>query len=58
MNIRTADLPCCFAGLGLAAPLDRRTAWLSLPRIGWPLLATYVSEWVALNNADPLFAGQ
>lgn len=32
---------------------ERRAAWLILPRVLWLGLATYVSVWVALNNADP-----
>ncbi|THF67708.1 tryptophan-rich sensory protein [Deinococcus sp. Arct2-2] len=53
-----AGLLLGLASLGLAARLDRRAAWLILPRIVWLLLATYVSGWVALNNADPFFGGQ
>lgn len=46
--IGTASLACCLA-------LDRRAAWLILPRVLWLLLATYVSVYVALNNPDLLF---
>lgn len=35
--------------------IDRRAAGLVLLRVLWLALATYVSVWVALNNADPLF---
>lgn len=46
--IGTASLACCLA-------LDRRAAWLIVPRVLWLLLATYVSVCVALNNPDLLF---
>lgn len=32
---------------------ERRAAWLILPRVLWLGLATYVSVWVSLHNADP-----
>ena len=41
------------ASLGWCLAVDRRAAWLILPRVLWLLLATYVSVWVALHNADP-----
>jgi translocator protein len=53
-----AGLLLGLASLGLAARLDRRAAGLILPRIVWLLLATYVSVWVALNNADPFFGSR
>jgi translocator protein len=41
--------------LALCFTLHRRAALLILPRVLWLLLATYVSVYVALNNADPFF---
>lgn len=46
--IGVASFSCCLA-------VNRRAAWLILPRVLWLVLATYVSVWVALNNADPFF---
>lgn len=46
--IGVASFACCLV-------VDRRAAWLILPRVLWLVLATYVSVWVALNNADPFF---
>lgn len=46
--IGITSFACCLA-------VDRRAAWLILPRVLWLVLATYVSVWVALNNADPFF---
>ena len=40
------------ASLVLAFRLDRAAALLVLPRILWFALASYVSVWVAANNAD------
>lgn len=44
--VGVASFACCLA-------VDRSAAWLILPRVLWLVLATYVSVWVALNNADP-----
>ena len=46
--VGVASFACCLA-------VDRRAGWLILPRVLWLVLATYVSVWVALNNADPFF---
>ena len=46
LGVGLASFGCCLA-------VDRRAAWLILPRVLWLLLAAYVSVWVALNNADP-----
>ncbi len=46
--VGVASFACCLA-------VDRRAASLVLLRVLWLLLATYVSVWVALNNADPFF---
>lgn len=43
------------ASLLCVSRVDRRAAGLILPRVLWLVLATYVSVWVALNNADPFF---
>ncbi len=56
--INTAlGLVAALVSLGFASRLDRTAAILILLRAAWLLLATYVSVWVAANNADPLFAG-
>lgn len=43
--------------LAVVFTLNRRAGLLILPRVLWLLLATYVSVYVALNNADPFFGG-
>lgn len=50
-------LVAAMVSLRLASRLDRTAAMLILLRAAWLLLATYVSTWMALNNADPFFAG-
>jgi translocator protein len=50
-----AGLAVGIASLVCGLTLDRRAAWLILPRVLWLVLATYVSVYVALNNPDPLF---
>lgn len=51
----TAGLVVGIASLVCCLTLDRRAAWLIVPRVLWLLLATYVSVSLALNNPDPLF---
>jgi len=48
----TAGLALGLAGLACCFSIDRRAALLILPRVLWLVLATYVSVYVALNNAD------
>lgn len=52
-----AGLVVGVASLAVCLRLNRRAALLIFFRILWLLLATYVSVYVALNNADPFFAG-
>jgi tryptophan-rich sensory protein len=40
----------------LALRLDKPAALLIGLRVGWLLLASYVSVWVAMNNVDPFFS--
>jgi translocator protein len=50
-----AGLVIGLASLALSWRLDLRAFWLIGLRIVWLLLATFVSVWVAVNNADPFF---
>lgn len=45
-GVAVGSFTCCLA-------VDRRAAWLIFLRVLWLALATYVSVWVALSNADP-----
>ena len=42
--------------LAVCWTINRRAAFLVLPRILWLLLATYVSVYVAFNNVDTFFS--
>lgn len=53
-----AGLLVGLASLAVVWRLNRRAALLILPRVLWLLLATYVSAFVALNNADPWLASR
>ena len=48
----------CLASLAWGWRIDRRAGGLIGLRVLWLLLATFVSVWVALNNADPFFASR
>lgn len=49
----TAGLAVGVASVACCLTVERRAAGLILLRVLWLVLATYVSVWVALNNADP-----
>ena len=53
--VTAAGLGVGVASFALCLAAHRRAAWLILPRVLWLALATYVSVWVALHNADPFF---
>lgn len=48
-----AGLVIGLASLAISWRIDRRASALIGLRVLWLLLATFVSVWVALNNADP-----
>lgn len=45
-------------GTSLAWPIDRVASFMITLRVLWLGLATYVSVYVAVWNADPLFGGE
>jgi tryptophan-rich sensory protein len=49
-------LAAAVTSLVLSLRIDRTSALLIGFRMTWLLLASYVSVWIAANNADPLFA--
>lgn len=54
--VTTAGFAVGLTSFALSLSLDRRAAGLILLRVLWLALATYVSVWVAFNNADPFFS--
>lgn len=54
--VTVAGLGVGVASFACSLAADRRAAGLILARVLWLALATHVSVWVALNNADPFFS--
>lgn len=47
-------LVCTTVSFFQAYRFSKKAAWLIAPRFAWLLLASYVSVWMALHNADTL----
>jgi tryptophan-rich sensory protein len=54
--VTVASLGAALLSASVSRPIDRLATGLILLRVGWLLLATYVSVEIALTNADPFFS--